>query len=117
MGASSPLRGERNRKPRPMTSAAAISKAIKQGTKVSKSTSSRGRVSDVVSEGYQCKQGGDTVEVSYLSSSLGYSVKGWESFEERQAGALYIIAKVLKRKGYTVEKSHSHITITKGARE
>ncbi len=100
-----------------MTSAAAISKAIKQGTKVSKSTSSRGRVSDVVSEGYQCRQGGDTVEVSYLSSSLGYSDKGWESFQERQSGALYIIAKVLKRKGYTVEKSHNHITITKGAGE
>jgi hypothetical protein len=94
-----------------MTSAAAISKAIKQGTKVSKSTASRGRVSDVVSEGYQCRQDSDTVEVYYLSSSLGYSDQGWHSFEERQSGAIYIIAKVLKRKGYTVEKSPNHITI------
>lgn len=96
-----------------MTNAQAISRAIKQGTKVSKSTVSRGKVSDVISEGYQCKQGVSSVKVYYLSSSLGYSEKGWESFTEKQEGALYIIAKVLKRKGYTVEKSINHITIIK----
>ena len=93
--------------------AATISKAIKAGTKVSKSTTERGRVSDVTAEGYVCKQVGDTVEVRYVSSSLGYSNKGWESFAEKENGALHIIAKVLGRKGYAVTKDDNLLVVSK----
>jgi hypothetical protein len=81
-----------------------ISKAIKASTRIDKSTTARGRVSDVTSEGYISQQMGEIVKVSYVASSLGYSDKGWEIYQERQHGALYLIGKILRRKGYAVEQ-------------
>jgi hypothetical protein len=91
-----------------------ISKTIKATTRLERSTSSRGRVSDVVSEGYICRQVGERVQVVYISSSLGYSDKGWEIYLERQHGALYLIGKVLRRKGYQITRDGNMIWIDGG---
>lgn len=96
-----------------MTNAQAISRAIKQNTKVTKSSTGRGKVSTVTSEGYQCTQNGDTVKVHYISQSYGYSSQGWGELEERRHGAIYIIKKVLERKGYKVKQFDDYLTITK----
>ena len=94
--------------------AATISRTIKASTNISRSETARGRVSEVRSEGFKVEQNGSIVEVYYISSSLKYSEKGWAEFNEKQIGALYLIAKVLKRKGYLVERNENNV-IVKGA--
>ena len=94
--------------------ASSVSRIIKANTNISRSETARGRVSEVVSEGFKVEQNGSMVEVFYIASSLRYSDKGWQEFDEKQTGALYLIAKVLKRKGYSVQRNETNLTI-KGA--
>jgi len=95
--------------------ASTISRVIKANTKLDKSTTERGRVSDVVSEGYVCKQDGENVKVYYVSTSLNHnSEKGHEIFLERQHGALYLMNRVLKSKGYEVIKSNNLLIVKRG---
>lgn len=82
--------------------ASSISRIVRANTKLEKSSTGKGRVSDVSSEGYICQQDGDAVKVIYTASSLRYSEKGWQEYLEREHGALYLMAKVLRRKNYAV---------------
>lgn len=90
---------------------ASVSRVIKASTHIDKSTTARGRVSDVTAEGYISQQVGEIVRVSYVASSLGYSDQGWEIYRERQHGALYLIGKILRRKGYDVQRVGNSLEI------